>query len=395
MTDDFFTKKNLPSELKHQIVNAYLGMFVGKTGAKSRDGRVGYVDGFAGPGLYEDKSQGSPMLAADVADLLARTRELVGYFVEEDRGRADDLRANLASAGHADWAVWNAKVEDALPEVLAQIGDEPLLVFLDPYGLAIPFDMLIQEVMSRHHTTEVLLHFPHKGLARLAGHLRPQWWLDAQENREAVAAERGGEHRVRALERQRDTILSRLDQFLGDGRWRDYALSGHAGWQRDVLHGYIELVRNRAGQDWATYLTPVPNRYGGNPVYEMVLFTRHPHGLWEFNDATARAYQWLHESDWQKPGTLFAEVGAPDPRPEYIKRLKANFLEVLRQGRHGFKVADHSYLFLDDSLIGRAGKSEVRRALQQLHDEGAIGGDRPKSDGLAYYQVVRGWNAPQ
>lgn len=394
MGGDFFQQRQPASEMKHGILGDYVGMFTGKAGRLSNTGRVVYIDGFAGPGAYEDESPGSPLVAAGVATLLSRRRELVGYFIEEHRADAQQLRQNLRDAGRENWEVWNARAEEALPEALQRVGDDPLLLFLDPHGLAIPFVLLVNEVMSRQATTEVLLYFTRKGLKRLAhAQLQPEWWHEAQRNRDAVAANYG-EEQLAAMEGARRTILKRLDDFLGGEWWREYALSGDPDWPRQVRDGYIDLVR-RQGQ-WETFVTPVPQRLDGPPVYELVLFTRHSHGIYAFNDATARAYRWLHEQHWREPGTLFAEAGGgePDPRPAYVEQIKQNVAEAFRQGHDQFKVSDDLRLLLDDSTRGRAGSSEILKALQQLHDEDIVGGDRPKSDKLEYYVVTRGSNAP-
>lgn len=392
MPDGFFEQKGPAAEVKHAILREYLSVFAGKVGRYSPRGRVAYLDGFAGPGIYGDESPGSPLIAADVSRLLSGTRHLRGFFVEERSDHARALRATLAEAGRDDWQVWDQPAEEALPAVLERVGPDPLLVFLDPHGLAVPFEMLVDEVMARRQITDVMMYFTQDGIARLAGLYRPEWWVDVQRDRAAVTAERG-EAEVARLEASRSKGLQRLDAFLGGSWWHRHVEDARPTWKQDLRDEYIHRVIDAAASEWQHYLTPVPQRWEGPRVYELILFTRSPHGLWAFNNATAAAFHQLYERHWTRPGetlSLFSDGhGVPDPRPDYITQIKSRIRDALDRGHGGFQVADELDLFLDGRLRGRAGAREIRMALQQLHDEGVLGGERPTSKRLEYYVVER------
>lgn len=50
-TSEFFKRsKAAQATLKHAILRQYLATFTTATGTKSPDHRVGYIDGYAGPG---------------------------------------------------------------------------------------------------------------------------------------------------------------------------------------------------------------------------------------------------------------------------------------------------------------------------------------------------------
>ena len=48
---------------KHSILKAYISAWVSIVGQKFSD--LLYVDGFAGPGIYKDEEQGSPIVVID------------------------------------------------------------------------------------------------------------------------------------------------------------------------------------------------------------------------------------------------------------------------------------------------------------------------------------------
>jgi hypothetical protein len=86
----FFVSKKAAAVLKHAVLEQYLVPFAAKVGRFARDNRVVYIDGYAGPGRYEDKTEGSPALVIKQADTVASYRTLECLFVE--RRRSDFAR---------------------------------------------------------------------------------------------------------------------------------------------------------------------------------------------------------------------------------------------------------------------------------------------------------------
>jgi hypothetical protein len=63
----------LPSEAsrrcaEHGIIQRYPAVFANKTSTWKRAGRVAVIDGYAGPGQYDDSTRGSPLLITDAAN---------------------------------------------------------------------------------------------------------------------------------------------------------------------------------------------------------------------------------------------------------------------------------------------------------------------------------------
>lgn len=81
----FFVRKKAAAVLKHGILNRYVVPFASKVGQDAPDGRVVHLDGYAGPGRYEDGTMGSPALILEAAARVADFRRLECYFVERGR----------------------------------------------------------------------------------------------------------------------------------------------------------------------------------------------------------------------------------------------------------------------------------------------------------------------
>lgn len=81
---------------KHAILRRYLDAWIPIM--SRHNGRVLYIDGFAGPGVYENGEPGSPVIALDAA--LGQARHISGemyfIFIEENQARCDNLRVQIA-----------------------------------------------------------------------------------------------------------------------------------------------------------------------------------------------------------------------------------------------------------------------------------------------------------
>ena len=99
--DSFFNAKSARSEAKARIVAKYFhawAQVVRRAAKLHSDGRLAYVDLFAGPGRYLDGSKSTPLLilkdAVKDADL---SQMLISIFNDIDRGNTHSL-ANAIEA---------------------------------------------------------------------------------------------------------------------------------------------------------------------------------------------------------------------------------------------------------------------------------------------------------
>jgi three-Cys-motif partner protein len=144
---------------KHDLLSRYLG---GWFPILSRyNGRVVFLDGFAGPGVYSRGEPGSPVVALET--LLThsywpnmRGREFVFLFNEADRDRFTRLQqvVNYLQAKYQPWPanvklqLGNSTFEDTANEMLAYLDQQrvqlaPTFAFVDPFGVSgMPMNLL-------------------------------------------------------------------------------------------------------------------------------------------------------------------------------------------------------------------------------------------------------------
>jgi three-Cys-motif partner protein len=349
----FFHTKKAAAVLKHAILDQYVDPFVIKTGLHSPGNRVAIIDGYAGEGRYEDGGEGSPSLLMRKARLLAPKRALECYFIEKDEATYDKLRTVVSAEGHGLQVVpLKGTADDHLAGLLDRVADIPLLVFLDPYGLATPFGTTTS-TFSRPSgygapATELLINFNAMALRRIAGHL-----TSATPN---------------------TATLARMDEVCGGAWWRGTWLEhgdDTESAEDAVVAGYArQLARTSSCGFW---ITDVRNRADLKPAYHLVFLTRHRDGMYVFGEALSLGLQ-----RWRKvifaienEGSLFDEsifeANEQSMADGWIAEIAANLRRLLADG--GFNVADR-YAEVYGKAIGKAREKHLRAAWKQLHAEG-------------------------
>jgi three-Cys-motif partner protein len=349
----FFREHRPAAVLKHGILRRYLRVFASKTGSTARDHRVAYLDGYSGPGEYQDGTPGSPMLAADTARILGDLRDLEGFYVEKETQEYRQLCEALARTDHRH-RTYQGPVQDHLPAIMDAVGVAPLFAFFDPFGLGVPFDMLTERILSRKRgqigpATEVLLNFSLPGLRRNAGHLTSK----STDSRYLKA---------------RATLIERVDRTLGGDWW-------HSIWETDtkqreaaIVSGYVERLRSAAG-GWGQATIPVRNRWDGPPAYCLIFLTSYQGGLWAFNEALSSAMEKYRQFALTFHGMLDLDP-LPGREARWIDQLTANVTAHLAE--HGAFAISRDMTAVYGATIGFARATHVREAVKRLCKEGTI-----------------------
>ena len=133
---------------KHKILKKYIEAWAPIL-IQSSNGRIVYVDGFAGPGEDSKKQYpGSPLIAIDsIANHRLRSNfnsEIVLWFIEEREDRANYLESLIKSKypvlpNSITYEVENREFNVALAELLDQLDKDgqrlaPTFCFVDPFG---------------------------------------------------------------------------------------------------------------------------------------------------------------------------------------------------------------------------------------------------------------------
>jgi len=138
--------------------------------------KLGYIDGFAGRGIYETGEPGSPILAMRAAqeqiDKIGKLKEFLCVFIENNYENFSCLDEQVALAAPECPAVTYETIrntfEATIHNFLEKIGSDrtiPLLYFIDPFGWkGIPFET-IKGIMAQPKS-EILFVFMTYEMAR-------------------------------------------------------------------------------------------------------------------------------------------------------------------------------------------------------------------------------------
>lgn len=265
---DFFADPKYASLAKITILRKYLRPFTYKLGSRP-PGRVWLVDGFAGQGTYDPddvgrSEDGSPAASAKLARELelARGKPLLRTInVESELAVYIKLIGNLAPYQHLCSNI-NKLFEHALDEILAMIGNDPALFFLDPFGVNGIEMYLLDRIRERGGKTELLIHFSDRSVLRMAGN------LDDNEQRKEVG------------QKAADAKVLKLDEVIGSPLWRRIWMNKSLTTEQridEIASLYGSELRTR-GFDY-THEIRMRDDYVDRPKYRLVFCTRSPHGV--------------------------------------------------------------------------------------------------------------------
>lgn len=204
------------TKAKHGILRGYLDAWLPIM--SKYNGRLVYIDGFAGPGVYTGGEPGSPVIALK-AFLEHKyrskiTAELVYVFIEENRERVerlnqeiDKLRPSLPDKVKIDIRL--GVYEEVFGATLDRLQQEqknlaPTFAFVDPFGYA-QASMKLSGRFLQFDRCEALIYVPFRFIAR---------FLSMPEQEKALAALFGTDRWKAARDVQGDARLRLLHDLF-------------------------------------------------------------------------------------------------------------------------------------------------------------------------------------
>lgn len=184
------------TRVKHAILRKYMDGWVRILGSTYRV--ICYVDGFAGRGVYDDDSPGSPIIVMELAEQMKHNCDsCICINIENDKDNYDCLVEEVAKARikypHASVENIHADFESAVTDLLNRYNDRlpPTFFFIDPFGFnGVPFH-IIQRILSIPRT-EILFTFMTRDINR---------FLSSEKHQNALSTLFGLDNVVEVLHR--------------------------------------------------------------------------------------------------------------------------------------------------------------------------------------------------
>ncbi len=385
LSQQFHKSKKSAAVLKHAIIKQYATPFASKTGSTSVDNRVAFIDGYAGPGRYDDGEEGSgAMLLQTAHDLAAMSspRKAELHFVEKESDTITKLRKVVAAEGVGlTVTVSDGHVSAHLPALLDAVSGIPLFAYLDPCGLIIPMDEVVS-IFDRPGSkapTEVLIN--------LTAHLRRF----------------GG---MLTSDKPVENSLKRIDEVCGGDWWRQAWLDKCPNKQASedermaaeqaVVEGYAQQLSERLGS-LGTWIIDVRPRADLKPVYYLVFATRHIDGMLAFGESASRGLQaWRkHLAMMAADGTLFSDGDWEAAWKADEARLKAQWVDTLADRLttelakgEAFRIIEKAEEILGADLMGVVRTLHIRAAIKKVRSAGKTSTDPTGRNDLLSLLIV-------
>ena len=176
------------TKAKHMILRKYVEAWAPILSQGGFNGRIAYIDGFAGPGKYATGEDGSPVVVLNaLRNHVAKERfrsEFVNLFVEENKERSQILEDTIKDRCSPlpkwiKYEVIHGEFNEVLSEIISKLEKEgqklaPCLCFVDPFG----WSDLVYSVLAnfmKYEKAELLITF-------MAGYLSRFVWDEAHMN---------------------------------------------------------------------------------------------------------------------------------------------------------------------------------------------------------------------
>jgi three-Cys-motif partner protein len=348
------------SERKHELIVNYLAGFVKILGGATKD-LVYYVDGFAGPGIYDDGAKGSPIRAAEYAQtLINRYYQLHCINVEANRERFDNLERNTEPYRPFTTNYFGA-FADHVDEILKQVGDRPTIFFLDPFGLKGIEWECIYPILGRTYITEILLRVNPQDISRLAGF--------------ADSGDRGAVKKCQ--------VLTNLYGFPDSEQWEQvWHAEGTDGLVKLYTKRLSSIVRREHGRSYVCMYAI--KTIEGRLKYYLIFVTRHPKGAILMSNiiyARERCYErdvkeYKEECLALQPArqlTMFEALAPPPTEDEIFASLASRLKEDVRQvfeGKTASRTDIHEAML--PTWFGRVSDRHFTQVLKELEEDGKI-----------------------
>jgi three-Cys-motif partner protein len=315
------------------------------------------IDGYAGPGVFDDGREGSPMIICQAAERYARGK-YQAIFINKDQEHHEKLLYVLHKEGRLNSvkAVLGDTIQE-LPRISNRLRNQSVLLYLDPFGPTGCDFSLLQPFLTRNpdYSTEILLTLNMPGMHRLA-------------TGNAVKAGRRDEQLIRSYHQKLTSVFG--GEYWQEIMWNEYLTPKEREFQ------LVEAYRLRLAEYLPfTGFCPVQEQTDKRIKYFIVFASRHPHTVTLLNDMMLRAYyEGMHEAEYPE-GSIWSWEDL-----RVVKGLETAIVEVvaLNQG----KTREVIWLEVVQKHFMEYQQKEYRAEVQRLIDERKLVSPTPRKKKL-------------
>lgn len=330
MPEDHFKTYREHTEIKHSILKDYLGAWVPILGSFNK--KIAYIDGFCGPGSYEDKGKtydGSPVIALKLAKDFSDKVEVLCIFIDKEKDYCEELENRIDELG---FKTKHNIVCDEFEEVLSDLLDSvdkivPAFCFIDPFGYSGMPLQLIKRFLKRPRT-EAFINFMYDPISRFIS-------VDHQ--------------------------FDHMDELFGTGEWREVIDQDLRGDDRET---FLRDLYHEQLKECAEYVWPfqLKDSDKDRTIYYLFHCTNHAKGIRVMKSIM---YKTGTRGTYSYRGREHSQASLFSTEPD-INELEQFLLDEFAGQRASFDyIVDSTY---DSPFIDK----DYRRVLNDLRKAGII-----------------------
>lgn len=320
-TKDFFKKKKEWSKVKDEILACYLKPYFTKIQYTKK--KIIYIDGFAGVGIFEDGTLGSPLIAYNIAKEVGTELNIELIFIEQKF--SNELSNNVKNYNNC--CVISGNYEDNIVDLINKNEGNNIFVYVDPFGIKnINFSYFEKLNSSSLNSAEFLMNLNSFGFIREGCRLLKADLHDVQVDEEFE------EFMDENQEFKKTNTIEHMNSIAGGDYWqeiiqehRDGKINGYEAEKR-----FVELYCTKMkefGKFKYVINIPIRTKAGSPPKYRMVYATNHADGVILMNDNMCKRFDELLNIQTGGSGSLFQE----NSENEIIdfNKVQSNLLSLL------------------------------------------------------------------
>jgi three-Cys-motif partner protein len=305
------------TEAKHVLLRKYLNAWLPII--TRYNGRVIFCDGFAGPGIYSNGQDGSPVIAikalVEHAYFAQMKAEVVYMFIEERADRCKSLAAivkKIKLPANVKVTIINKTYEEAFTQVLDYIDSKssklaPTFAFIDPFGIkGLPLETIKR--LMKHAKCEVFITI-------MVGFI----------------------HRFVST----PEFEPHCDALFGTDEWRaalDLQGPEREQFLRELYQSRLLNPKTGVGAKYARYFTMKDGKK--KTIYDLFFATNHSKGIDSMKDAMWRVDQ--------SGGFSFSD--ATDPNQVTLFTAEPDWSQLFDLLQAGFKGADVPWPTVEEAI---------------------------------------------
>ena len=164
-TSEFFQEKKKWSTYKDKLLKNYVPLYLSKILATNKD--TLFIDGFAGKGIFDDGTIGSPIIVRDKIESAMQMSKyptkIIPIFIEYNKKYAQELIESL----NRKWCyVRNADYKTEALSIIKRNKHRNIFLYADPFGIKHLQYEIFSELAQNPNSVELLINFNSFGFIR-------------------------------------------------------------------------------------------------------------------------------------------------------------------------------------------------------------------------------------